>query len=328
MCTCMALRENGFYFGRNMDMEDGFGERVVVVPRHLPFSFRMAGKIDRHYAMIGMAAVAEGYPLFADAMNERGLCMAGLHFPGNAYYEEEPMTDRTNLAPFELIPYLLGKCATVEEAEEELSRIRLVSLPFSEKLPLTPLHWFLADRERSIAIEPMRSGQLVFDDPAHVLTNNPPLSYHLANLQQYGNLTDGPLLTHTPLGEFCIAPFGFGLGSVGLPGDYSSPSRFVKAAYLARTSVCPSNADEVTYVLQMFRLLGAVAPPRGSVRNDRGECHLTTYSCCMDVGRGAYFYTTESNLTPTAIRFSTFDLTRDTMVEFSLRKRPEIRYEK
>ena len=84
MCTCMTYTNGDFYFGRNLDLEYSFGEQVTVTPRRLPFSFRCLGKLETHYAMIGMATVMEGYPLYADAVNEKGLAMAGPNFPGNA----------------------------------------------------------------------------------------------------------------------------------------------------------------------------------------------------------------------------------------------------
>ena len=148
MCTSVAMNIGGFYFGRNMDLEGSFGECVVMVPRHFPFSFRKMPEENCHYALIGMAAVSSGYPLFADAMNENGLCMAGLNFPGNAVYQQGEEEAQNCVTPFELIPWVLGRCATVNQAERLLSKTRLVAIPFSDAVPLTPLHWHLARRSR------------------------------------------------------------------------------------------------------------------------------------------------------------------------------------
>lgn len=126
MCTSIALNSNRFYFGRNLDLEYSFGQRVVIAPRNYPFQFRKAGEMKRHYAMIGMATVHDDYPLYAEAANEKGLCAAGLNFPENAFYPAETVEGRTNISPFELIPWLLGRCADLSE-----TRIALENMPWS-----------------------------------------------------------------------------------------------------------------------------------------------------------------------------------------------------
>lgn len=327
MCTCMVLRKNGFFVGRNMDIEKGFGEEILEISRKFPLHFSFGECNEHHYAILGMGTVSKGYPLLADAMNEKGLCMAGLHFPGNAYYEENARDDRINLAPFELMPYVLGTCSTLREAKEKLLQCRLVAIPFSDDLPLTPLHWFLADRTGSAVLEATKDGLFVYDDPVDVLTNNPPFPFHLANLQQYANLTNGRQTAQTPMEEFCREPFGLGLGGVGLPGDYSSPSRFVKAAYLLRTSVCPDGDHQKISIVQMFHLLAAVAPPCGSVLTPKGECHMTTYSCCMAPDEEAYYYVTYGNLCPVKICFHSNFMNESEMLHFPLKNMSEIKAE-
>ena len=103
MCTAAAFQTKDFYFGRTLDYECSYGECVTVTPRRYPFSFRHMGRLDAHYAMIGMAHVADGYPLYYDAVNEAGLGMAGLNFVGNAQYAEV-QEGKENVAQFELIP--------------------------------------------------------------------------------------------------------------------------------------------------------------------------------------------------------------------------------
>ena len=97
MCTSITLKDKDMYFGRNLDLEYSFGERVVVTPRNYVFKLRAKEPMMRHYAMIGMATVAEGYPLYAEAVNEKGLYMAGLNFPGNAVYMERGRIRTTSL---------------------------------------------------------------------------------------------------------------------------------------------------------------------------------------------------------------------------------------
>lgn len=284
MCTSVAMNIGGFYFGRNMDLEGSFGECVVTAPRRFVFEYRRMPADASHYAMIGTAAVISGYPLFADAMNEKGLCMAGLNFPGNAVYRETPSTDKANVTPFELIPWVLGRCATVEEAQALLEKTDLVAIPFSENVPLTPLHWHIADKNQSLVVEPMADGVRLYKNPVGVLTNNPPLPYHLANLPRYAHLGTG-----TPEDAWTAeaGAVSMGLCGVGLPGDYSSASRFVRAAFLKRNLIAEGAENES--VASVFQLLGAVAPTKGSVLTPEGKPHYTTYTCCMDSEQRTYY---------------------------------------
>ena len=182
MCTAISFSGKDNYFGRNLDLEYSYMETVTVTPRNFVFDFRKMGKLETHYAMIGMAYVAGGYPLYYDATNEKGLSIAGLNFPDHADYKPE-CPGRDNVAPFELIPWILGQCATVAEAEKLLERINLMNENFSPELPLSPLHWILSDRERSITLESVKEGIRIYDNPVGVLTNNPPVDYHLYNLR-------------------------------------------------------------------------------------------------------------------------------------------------
>lgn len=134
--------------------------------------------------MIGMAHVAEGYPLYYDAVNEKGLGMAGLNFVGNAAYHK-PVSDRDNVDTFEFIPWILSRCATVEEARVRLERLNLTDGTFNDALPAAQLHWIIADRTGAIVVESMRDGLRVYDNPAGVLTNNPPFDHQLFNLNNY-----------------------------------------------------------------------------------------------------------------------------------------------
>ena len=177
MCTTVAMTMDSFFFGRNMDLEDSFGEGVVITPRNFPFRFRRTEPSFSHYAMIGMASVMDGYPLYADAVNEKGLCAAGLNFPHNAYYPKWGNGVKTEISPFEVIPFVLGRCATVSEARELLVQAALVDEPFSEALPLTPLHWHIADKNGALVVEPMADGLKLYDDPFGILTNNPPFPF-------------------------------------------------------------------------------------------------------------------------------------------------------
>lgn len=277
MCTVITFGGKDFYFGRNMDIEGSFGEEVVVTPRHFLLSFKRKAAPEVHYAMVGMAAVIDGTPLYADAMNEHGLCAAALNFVGNAHYSSR--ADGTNdLAPYELIPYLLATCADLSEVRAALKDLTLVSIPFRADVPLAALHWIVADRRGSLVIESTRAGVVVYENPAGVLANNPPFPYHLDHLRMFRHLSSG----NPPDAD----PYSYGLGGVGLPGDYSSPSRFVRAWFLRRGLL----GMEQIRPGDVYQALAALAPVRGCVLDEQGRPHYTTYSCCMDPGAGLYTY--------------------------------------
>ena len=144
MCTAATYKTKDFYFGRTLDYEFSYGEEIVVTPRNFVFPWRKLVNPESYYAIIGMAYVVKDYPLYYDAVNEKGLCMAGLNFVGNADYKEEKQ-DKDNVTPFEFIPWILTQCASVREARALLGKINLINIPFSKELPLAQLHWILAD---------------------------------------------------------------------------------------------------------------------------------------------------------------------------------------
>ena len=321
MCTSLTLHTQDFYFGRNLDLEYAFGQQVVVTPRRYPLSFRKAGVMDTHYALIGMATVQEGYPLYAEAANEKGLCIAGLNFPGNAYYSPEADPEKANISPFELPLWLLGQCATLSEARKLLTQTHLIHINFSDQLPLSPLHWHIADSSGSLVLEATREGMQVYDNPVGVLTNNPPFDFHLTNLSQYLNLSplEAKNRFHPGLD---LVPFGRGFGSIGLPGDASPASRFVRAAFLKWNSVC--EPEEMPSVGHFFHLLDGVAMTQGSVEASGGLWDRTIYSCCINASQGVYYYKTYDNSRITAVDLRREDLGSQELKVYPLMREQDV----
>jgi choloylglycine hydrolase len=307
-----------------MDIEGSFGEEIVLVPRRFPLNFCRIAKLEAHYAVLGMAAVMDGYPLYADAVNEKGLGMAGLHFPDNAYYRETEAKGKYHVAPFELIPWVLSRCATVEEARTILEKTSLIAVPFREDIPLSPLHWLIADRYGAVVLEATRSGLHIYENKTGILTNNPPFPFHLKNLCQYGGLTN--TVNKTEFSEsFGLLPFGMGLGAFGLPGDYSSASRFVKAAFLTAHTAYHEDATE--NVTEFFHLLSSVAPVGSSVLTSEGKTHITIYSCCMDAEKGVYYYNTYYNHQITAVDMHKENLDGTALGRYPLIQGEQIRFQ-
>ena len=293
MCTAVSYQTRQHYFGRNLDLERGYGEGVVITPRKYPFQFRYAAPCDQHYALIGMAAVAKNYPLYFEATNEKGLSMAGLNFPDNAFYGEY-VPGKENIAPFELIPYLLGRCGTVGEAKERLDAVNVINCSFSDQLPVSPLHWLISDRACSVVLECTKDGQKIYDNPFGVLTNNPTFDFHVNNMNHYMRLSE-TLQSNTLSPALPLENYSLGLGAFGLPGDFSSSSRFVKAVFVKEKSVCDGSEEES--VNQFFHILQAVAMPKGCVMTKTGEYEYTRYSCCCNTDTQIYYWKTYENST-------------------------------
>ena len=313
MCTAASFKTRDHYFGRNLDLEYSYHETVTITPRDFPFHFRKMGLIAHHYAMIGMAFVAQDYPLYYDATNEKGLSMAGLNFPGNACYFPEA-EGKDNVAPFELIPWILCQCETVAQARALLSKMNLMKMDFSAQLPASPLHWMIADKEESIVVESVKEGLKVYDDPAKVLTNNPTFDYHMTNLVNYMGLS--PKQPENSFGPGLeLTPYSRGMGGMGLPGDLSSASRFVKAAFTRLNSVCGDS--ESASISQFFQILGSVAQQKGCVLvGDKYE--YTIYTSCCNTDQGIYYYNTYENSQLSCVHLHHENLDSDGLISFPL----------
>lgn len=322
MCTAISFISKDHYFGRNLDLYYHYNEEVVITPRNYPFTFRCKEEFKTHYAMIGMATVAENYPLYYEATNEKGLSIAGLNFPDNAVYRE-PAENKDNITPFELIPWLLGSSADIFEAEEKLKNINITNINFNGKLPLSPLHWLISDKNGSLTLESRADGLKIFKNPIGVLTNNPPFETQMLLLQNYIQLSP-----EMPINRFsntlALEPYSLGMGAMGLPGDLSSPSRFVRGAFAKLNSVCDEN--ENSSVSQFFHILGAVAQQRGLVKTQKGEYEYTLYSSCCNTDKGIYYYTTYENSAITAIDMKNRDLNSDKLMIFPLVKNQQIKF--
>ncbi len=313
MCTAICYRSNASYFGRNLDLHRGYGESVVITPRKYEIKMRCCEPIKSHYAMIGMACVADGFPLYYEATNELGVSMAGLNFPENAVYHHFAK-EKNNVTPFELIPWVLGQCASIGEVKALLEKVNLVNIDFSEKLPLSPLHWMISDKKCSVAVEPLKDGLKIYDDPFEVLTNNPPFEFHRTYVNHYMGLGIGRASSRFKE-SIPVENYSLGLGALSLPGDFSSASRFVRALFVKENSV--SEHSERSNVNQFFHVLNSVAMPKGCVLADEGF-EYTRYSSCCNADRGIYYYTTYDNSQIKSVNMHDLDLNQTQLYIFAV----------
>lgn len=314
MCTAATYKTKDFYFGRTLDYEFSYNEEITITPRTYEFKFRNKDSINNHYAIIGMAYIEENYPLYYDAINEKGLGMAGLNFVGNAYYNE-PEEGKDNIAQFEFIPWILSQCATVKEAKVLIEKINILNVSFNDQLPLAQLHWIIADAESSITVEAVEEGIKVYGNPVGVLTNNPTFDKQLFALNNYINLSN-----KSPRNIFAtdlkLQQYSRGMGAIGLPGDLSSQSRFVRATFVKMNSV--STDEENESVSQFFHILNSVDQQRGCCQLDDGKYEITIYTSCCNATKGVYYYTIYNNHQITAVNMHKEDLNVNQLIRYPL----------
>lgn len=319
MCTAINYNAKCHYFGRNLDLERTYSESVTVTPRLFPFDFRCGDHLFSHYAMIGMASVFGNYPLYYEATNEHGLSMAGLNFVGNAVYSK--MSEgKLNLTQFELIPMILGTCKNLSEAIGKLKNINLVPIPYSEELPLPELHWIVSDRYSSIVLEYTADGQHIYDNPTGVLTNNPPFCYHIENLNNYVNITAKEAQNRFSE-KLPLDIYSRGMGAIGLPGDMSSSSRFIRAVFAKFNSKVSKSEEES--VGQFFHILSFVEQVEGCVRIG-AECERTQYSSCCNTDTGDYYYKTYDNSQISVVSMNKLQLQSNKLFCYPIRQTQNI----
>lgn len=323
MCTAATYKTKDFYFGRTLDYEFSYGDEITVTPRNYAFDFRHTSACTSHYAIIGMAHIVGNYPLYYDAINEKGLGMAGLNFVGNAVYAKT-VSGKENIAQFEFIPYILGKCANINEAKSLLASINLTDTPFSEKLPTAQLHWIIADENGCITVESMADGLHIYDNPVGVLTNNPPFETQMFMLNNYMSLSPKQP-QNTFANGLALNSYSRGMGALGLPGDLSSASRFARVAFTKMNSISADSENES--VSQFFHILGSVDQQRGCCEVSEGKYEITIYTSCCNTTKGIYYYTTYNNHQISAVDMRKENLDSTELMRYPLIEEQQINFQ-
>lgn len=313
MCTALSMDLHDLYIGRNLDNETSYGEHVTLTPRNYPFHFHDGREVSSHYAILGMAIIAKNFPLYYDAINEKGIGIIGLNFVGNAYYQPFDK-NKANIPPYEFIPWILSQCESMEEVKSLLANVSFYDLPFSDSLPLARQHYLISDGKTSITVEPMKEGVKVYDNPVGVLTNNPPFDYQMFNLNSYINLTN-----QQPENRFAkeipLEKYSKGMGALGLPGDNSSLSRFVRVCFHRFHSV--TFTKEQDNMTQFYHVLSSVNQVKGVSFMGNDEYETTLYMSCCNLTKGYYSYKTYDNNTIRKVSFAHCTLDKEELEQFS-----------
>ena len=291
MCTGIRFSDDkgNMYFGRNLDWSVGYGQKIVVTPRGYHYHSAFLGEIIPKYALIGMGIIEENVPLYFDCGNEAGLAIAGLNFPGYAEYAPNAIDGKTNVSAYEFPLWVAMNFATVDEVEAALKDVAIVSKPINDKYPVSLLHWIIGDKTRSIVVEYTAAGLQIFHNDVDVLANQPGYGWHQENLRNYMNLAS-PQPGQVVWGKAKMTAFGSGSLLRGLPGDYYSPSRFVRVAYL--NTHYPTKSTEEENVSRLFHTLTGVAMIDGAAQMATGDYEKTIYTGGFSSATNTYYWIT------------------------------------
>lgn len=328
MCTALTMKSKDglHFFGRNMDIEYSFNQAPHLIPRNFKYINVIDNKeYQTKYAILGMGMSMDNHPMLAEGFNEKGLGCSGLNFPGYAHYEQEAVEGKINMGSFDFMFYILANFETVEELKAVVNDINLIHRSFKEPLQVVPLHWIVTDvNGECIVIEKTIEGMKVYDNKIGVLTNSPTFDYQITNLNQYLGLSSkNP--ANTSWDKLDLKPLGQGVGMLGIPGDYSPSSRFVKTAFTK--AQITQNDDEISTVNAFFHTLDTVAMVSGSVVTPDNKDDITLYSSCMCQETGIYYYKTYYNNQINAIDMNKENLDATEMKVFKYHNDQAINYQ-
>lgn len=276
-CTAFQLKaEDGTWvYGRSLEFGFRMSSDLLIVPRGTPYTATALNnkpglKWTSRYGFVGMNQFIS-QEFVSEGMNEKGLVVGMLYFP--QYSQFEPSSDSESsrtLGSWELAAYLLGSCSTVSEVKEEIGKVVVGQIPNPDLGGFVmPLHYYIADRSgAAIVIEYIDGKRHVYDNPLGVLTNSPPFEWQLTHLTRYINMSavNVPVLE---LSGWTVRNLGQGSGLLGLPGDYTPSSRFVRAVLFSQWAVKPKNAEDA--VRLGFHILNTFDIFDGIVRTTPGE---------------------------------------------------------
>ncbi|KGF76217.1 choloylglycine hydrolase family protein [Lactococcus lactis] len=299
MCTSIytETKDNKHLLARTMDFSYELDPQVLFIPRnHKWTSSSESNSFNNKYGFIGSGKNLNGSYFVADGVNEKGLSVAELYLPGEAVYHNNNSSEKINLAPHEFILWLLGNFESIDELSTSVKDVHLINLPMPVLNVVTPLHWIITDKTgKSVVIEPtdLNNDLTIKNNPIGVMTNTPKLEWHIENLRNYLNVQ--PNQYHSKkFGTYDAKPFSQGTGTLGLPGGYTPPERFVRAAFFKEHIEKASN--ELEGVHNSLEILSTVKIPKNIVITSSGETDYSQYiSVLCNETKTIYFQSYNTN---------------------------------
>ena len=291
MCTALTIQSNdkNTFFGRTMDFSYELEPEVFIFPRDFEWIALNKYSVKNKYKFIGIGQKVPEV-ICSDGANEKGLVVAALYFSGFAKYDEE--SQNFNLPSVAVVNYILGNCQNLEEVKQLFRKTNIIGIPDQVTGIVSPLHWIVADKNgNSLTIEKTASGLHIYDNKIGVLTNSPTFDFHMTNLRNYLNLS--PLqYDEANWNGLVLEAFGNGTRAKGLPGDYTSTSRFVKTCF-QKSCLIPAGKKET--LVSAFHLLETVSIPKGVVITSNGAPNYTQYIAFIDIDDLTYYVVTYEN---------------------------------
>ncbi len=329
-CTGIILKakDGAVIYGRTMEWGSfDLHSRVVIIPRGHQFTGatpdRKPGKTwTSTYGIVGLDAV--GQDIIADGMNEKGLTVGSFYQPGYAKYATyDPAHAADSIAPLDVGQFILAQCATLAEAREVMAKVRVVPVVEPAIGIAPPLHFLVTESSgKAIVIEFLEGEMKIFDAPLGVITNAPEYNWHETNLRNYINLS-AIALPGKKIGDLDFKPLGGGSGMIGLPGDNTPPSRFVRAVAATQTARPTATGDETIYellrILDNFNLPLGAAEGSGEAKT-AGMRSSTIWTTGYDTKNLRMYYHTQNNRRVRMLDLAKIDFSNPGLVRIPLDK--------
>jgi choloylglycine hydrolase len=322
-CTGIQLtaKDGSVVHARTLEFGEMLPPVLVAIPKGIDqIGMTPSGapglKWKSTYAAVGMGM--QGNSFVADGVNDQGLASGLFYHPGYAKYAEpQPGEEGRVIAPFQLISYLLTTCATVEDARAALENVIVAPTVLKEMAFTPPIHAIVRDVSgASIVVEFLNGQTVIYDNPVGVITNDPTFDWHLTNLGNYINLSP----TNVPPvkeGDLALSQLGQGSGLLGLPGDYTPPSRFIRAVAFTQSADKPESATDA--INTAFHILDSFDIVKGVVRSAHGStdpADFTQWTSAADMKGGRYYFRTYANPQIRVVDLNKLDLSSGQVLYF------------
>jgi choloylglycine hydrolase len=329
-CTGVTLKakDGAVVYGRTMEWGSfDLNTQVVVVPRGYEFTAHTPDKKPGvtwvgKYGFVGLDGL--DVEVYLDGMNEKGLAVGGFYHPGFAEYQKyDPAKASECMGPGDVIAYLLSTCATVDEAKAAIAKVRVTAVVAKVIGMAPPAHYLVTEPGGKAAVVEYHKGELrLFDAPLGVITNAPTYDWHEINLRNYLNLS-AVALPSKKIDEMNFAPLGGGSGMIGLPGDFTPPSRFVRAVAFAKSARPTPTGEETVY--ELFRILDNFNVPLGAAEGEgdaktKGMRSSTIWTSVWDTKNTVLYYHTQNNRRVRRVDLKKLDFAAKERTRFPLDK--------